>query len=222
MPHDLPPWKTVDHDFRLWRLRGLWDKLHAALHAAARLKVGRQPQPRAAIVDSPSVKTSVAGGPRGYDGGKQVKGRKRHLLVATQGLVVRAAVHPAKIADRDGARWLWAPRQGQLPRVPHVWADRAYSGKTREGIASTLGCTLEIVKPWWTGGRWGWVGPGQEPPLLPRGCHLVPRRWVVERTFAWRRMSRRLSQDDEELPATSEALSYVAMSRLMVKRLAHT
>jgi putative transposase len=123
LPHDLPPWKTVAHDFRLWRLQGLWERLHQALHVAARVKAGRAPQPSAAIIASQSVKTSVVGGPRGYDGGKQVNGRKRHLLVDTQGLIMRASVHPANIADRDGAKRLLAPLQGQAPGLQHIWAD---------------------------------------------------------------------------------------------------
>jgi transposase len=221
LPHDLPPWKTVYHYFRLWRVQGLWERLHAALHAAVRVKMGRDPQPTAAIIDSQSVKTTLVGGPRGYDGGKKVNGRKRHLLVDTQGLIIRAVVHPANIADRDGATLLLAPWQGQLPHVRHMWADSAYSGKIRAWIQATLGCTVEIVKHWWTGVRWVWVGPGQEPPTIPSGFHVLPRRWVVERTFAWLLMFRRLSKDDEELPATSEALIYLAMSRLMVTRLAH-
>jgi putative transposase len=222
LPHDLPPWKTVYHYFRLWRVQGLWERLHAALHADARVKMGRDPQPTAAIIDSQSIKTSMVGGPRGYDGGKKVNGRKRHLLVDTQGLIIRAAVHPADIVDREGAKLLLAPLQGQLPRLRHIWADSAYSGKAREWVESTLGCTVEIVKHWWTGVRWVWVGPGQEPPTIPSGFHVLPRRWVVERTFAWLLMYRRLSKDYEELPDTSEALIYLAMSRLMVKRLAHT
>jgi putative transposase len=221
LPHDLPPWQTVYHYFRLWRLQGHWDRLHQALHAAVRVKAGRNPQPSAAIIDSPSIKTSLVGGPRGYDGGKKINGRKRHLLVDTQGLIIRAVVHPADIADRDGVKLLLAPLQGQLPRLRHIWADSAYSGKAREWIESTLDCTLEIVKHWWTGVRLVWVEPGQEPPTIPSGFHLLPRRWVVERTFAWLLLHRRLSKDYEELPATSEALIYLAMSRLMVKRLAH-
>jgi putative transposase len=221
LPHDLPPWKTVYHYFRLWRVQGLWERLHAELHRAVRVRGGRDPQPSAAIIDSQSVKTSIVGGPRGYDGGKKVNGRKRHILVDTQGLIIRALVHPADLADRDGAKLLLAPLQGQLPRLQHIWADSAYAGPCTEWVHTTLGWTLEIVKHWWTGVRWVWVGPGQASPTIPRGLHVLPRRWVVERTFAWLLMFRRLSKDYEELPATSEALIYLAMSRLMVKRLAH-
>lgn len=222
LPHDLPPWKTVYHYFRLWRSQGLWERLHTALHKAVRVQAGRKPNPSAAIIDSQSVKTTLVGGPRGYDGGKKVNGRKRHLLVDTQGLIIRAVVHPADMADRDGAKLLLAPLHGQLPRLRHIWADSAYSGKAREWIEATVGCTVESIKHWWTGVRWVWVGPGQAPPTIPTGFHILPRRWVVERTFAWLLMYRRLSKDYEELPATSQALIYLAMSRLMVKRLAHT
>ena len=161
------------------------------------------------------------GGPRGYDGGKKINGRKRHVLVDTQGLIIRALVHPADLADRDGAKLLLAPLQDQLPRLQHIWADSAYAGKCAEWVQATLGWTLEIVKHWWTGVRWVWVGPGQEPPTIPRGFQVLPRRWVVERTFAWLVLYRRLAKDYEELPATGEALIYVAMARLMVRRLAH-
>jgi putative transposase len=220
LPHDLPPWETVYHYCRLWRVQGLWPALHKALHTVVRRQAGRDPSPSAAIIESQAVNTTMVGGPRGDDGGKKVNGRQRHLLVDTQGLIIRAVVHPADLADRDGATRLLAPLQAHVPRLQQIWADRAYSGKVREWMESTVECTLELVKHWWTGLRWVWVGPGQEPPTIPRGFQVWPRRWVVERTFAWLVTYRRLSKDDEELPETSEALMYIAMSRRMVKRLA--
>jgi putative transposase len=120
LPHDLPPWKTAYHYVRLWRVQGLREHLHTALSVSARLKAGRDPHPSAAIIDSQSVKTILVGGPRGYDGGKKINGRKRHLLVDTQGLIMRAVVHPADIADRDGAKLLLAPLHGRLPRLRQI------------------------------------------------------------------------------------------------------
>ena len=112
MPHDLPPWRTVYHDCRRWRLQGLWERLQTALRTAVRGPAGRNPHPSAAIIDRQSVRTTLVGGPRGYDGGKKVNGRKRQLLVDTQGLLIRAVVHPADMADRDGAMRLLAPLRG--------------------------------------------------------------------------------------------------------------
>jgi putative transposase len=176
LPPDLPPWKTVSHSCRLWRRQGRWTTLHHALHAAVRVRAGRDPQPSAGILESPSVKPTGVGGPRGDDGGKQGNGRQRHLRVDTQGLIIRAVGQPAAIADRDGAKRLLAPRQGHGPRLQPSWADSADSGKAREWMESTVACALEIVKPWWTGVRWVWVGPGQEPPTMPRGFPVWPRR----------------------------------------------
>lgn len=146
-----------------------------------------------------------------------MSGRKRHLLVDTTGLVLTVRVHPADVADRDGAKLLLAPLGTQFPRLAHLWADAGYRGSFTDWVTATLTWRVEIVrKP----RRWVWWPADSEPPPMPTGFQILPRRWVVERTFAWLGRYRRLSKDYEVLPATEEAWIYLAMCRLMVARLA--
>jgi putative transposase len=233
LPRCFPPWKSVYHWFRKWRIDGTFEQLNTALRERLRARLGRNPQPSAGIVDSQSAKTSGVGGEaRGYDGGKKFRGRKRHLLVDTEGLVLKTKVHSAKVPDQDGIKLLLKATRERLPSLSHLWVDAGYQGRGKEWVEQELGLSVEVVhrtpKP--TSEKiariWAqeWAKEGREidwQKLLPhRGFELLPRRWVVERTFSWLSQNRRMGKDYEGLCATSEAFVYAAMTRLMVRRLA--
>lgn len=204
LPHDLPPWQTAYHYFRQWKGDETWECMNQTLRTTLRIADGREAEPTAAILDSQSVKTTNVKGIRGYDAGKKVKGRKRHILVDTMGLILMVLVHAANIQDRDGAKLVLNKVKGCFIYLRLIWADGGYTGKLVSWVRNTHGWILEIVK------RCDDV----------KGFQVLPRRWVVERTFAWLGFYRRLSKDYEVLTQTSEAMIYVAMVHLMVRRLA--
>jgi putative transposase len=216
LPKEYPPWQTVYYHFRKWRLDGRLRQTHDRLREDVRQAEDRDQDPNGAVIDSQAVKASGVGGHhRGYDGAKRLFGRKRHLLVDTGGLVLGARVHAASLHDRDGGQELLPDElKKERPRLELVWADGAYTSEFRRWAEEERGWRVEVP---YHPNRQLWSYGLEEKP---RGFRVLPRRWVVERKFAWLGQARRLEKDYERLPETAVAMIYWAMSRIMLRRLA--
>ncbi len=209
LPHDFPKWQTVYHYFRAWRLEGTWEKIHTQCVEWERTIQGHEAVPSAASMDSQSVKTGLPTAITiGFDGGKKTKGRKRHLMVDTLGLVMMVVVTAANVSDQAGARLLFnrlAAVPERIARLVRIWVDGTYEG-------------VDFMR--WTMDTYRWILETIKRLEAAKGFVLLPKRWVVERTWGWLNWSRRLSKDYEVLPETSETFIYVAMIQLMLRRLA--
>lgn len=207
LPKEFPPFTTVQYYFYRWRDDGTWVRINHELVMLAREREGREVSPSAGVIDSQSVKTTEAGGPCGYDAGKKIKGRKRHLLTDTLGHLIAALVHPADVQDRDGAPQLLGAIRSTFPWLRHVFADAAYAGEKLEQSLAKLGqWTLEIVRR----------------SDAAKGFELLPRRWVVERTIAWLNRNRRLAKDFEVTIESARAWLMIASVKMLSRRLARS
>jgi putative transposase len=203
LPKEYPNYNSVYYHYRKWCRLGVWSAINESLRRQARQRAGRTPEASAGSVDSQTIKTTEAGGERGYDAGKKINGRKRHIVVDTIGFLIEVVVHAANIQGREGAKLVLDKLSPDAKRcLKKLWADAGYRGHLVDWVHANITATLEIVE--------------RDPNT--KGFKLIPYRWVVERTFAWLGRFRRLSKDYERSTASSEAFIYLASIKVLLRR----
>ena len=218
LPKEFPAWSVVYPTFRRWQSRGLFEKLYDELRALWRTREHRAPEPTAAVLDSQSVKTSPQGGEKGFDAGKKVKGRKRHLVTDTLGLLLAVLITAASVQDRDAADSAVALAKTKAPSVAKLYVDAGYGGQCAGDLRGRHDLDVEVVRHPANRNVGRWV-EGQLPLFeIPRGFVVLPKRWVVERTHAWNDRPRRLAKDHDRNVAVSTAWIWLAEARMLLRR----
>jgi putative transposase len=203
LPKEYPKWQLVYYYFRKWTNEGLIEEMHELLHVMCRKQAGKEESPSLGLIDSQSVKTSSMTREKGYDGGKKIQGRKRHIVTDTMGFIMAVAVHKADIQDREGAKLVLQTLRFKYPRLKKILADGGYTGELARWILQFAGWTLECVSK----------------VAGISGFNVIPKRWVVERTFGWFNFNRRLAKDYELNIDCSTAFILLTLSRIMLNRL---
>lgn len=223
LPADFPPWQNVYRTFRRWMAQGRFEAMHDRLRAQWRARAGRDVAPSASVIDAQSTRGSPQGGDTGYDAGKKVKGRKRHVVVDTLGLVLAVSVTAASVQDRAGAHPVMADAMTKYPSLQTVFADNGYAGRCAQTLTQTHDLNIEIVRHPRNATVGRWLVPGQ-PDLFTQAQSrkpfvVLPKRWVVERTHAWIERARRLVMHHDRRTDVAETWVWLAQARMLATRL---